>query len=130
MQRVLIGMCLLAATACLEINPTAPGSIDEQVVLAPGEQASIDGVTLRFEGVLGDSRCPADALCVLGGDAIVKVRVSSGSGAPVDFELHTGDMKPVTHGDLTIELVQLAPYPFSSQPIDPKDYRVTLKVTR
>lgn len=130
MKRVLLGICLLAATACLKNSPTAPSPIDEQIVLAPGEQASVDGVTLRFEGVLGDSRCPADALCVLGGDAIVKVRVTSGSGAPADVELHTGDMKPVTRGDVTIALVQLAPYPFSAHPIDPKDYRVTLRVTR
>lgn len=130
MKRLLVGMCLLAATACLEINPTAPGSFDEQVVLGPGEQATVDGVVLRFEAVVGDSRCPADALCIQGGDAVLKVRVSSASGRHVDYELHTADMKPVTHRGVTIALVQLAPYPFSSQPIDPKDYRATLRVSR
>jgi hypothetical protein len=39
-------------------------------------------------------------------------------------------MKPVTHEDLTIALVELAPYPFSSRPIQPGDYRATLRVTR
>ena len=46
------------------------------------------------------------------------------------YPLHTGDMKPVTHEDLTIALVELSPYPFSSRPIQPGDYRATLRVTR
>ena len=45
-------------------------------------------------------------------------------------ELHTGDMQPVRHDELTIHLVQLAPYPFSSRPFTPDEYRVTLRVTR
>jgi hypothetical protein len=39
-------------------------------------------------------------------------------------------MRPVKHGDLTIELVQLSPYPFSSRTIQPDEYRATLRVTR
>lgn len=128
MKRLILGMCLLGATACLEI--TAPGSLDEQVTLGPGQQASVAGLSVRFEGVTGDSRCPADALCIQGGDAVVRVTAAQGFGARIEYELHTGDMKPVTHRDVTITLVQLAPYPFSSHPIDPNEYRVTLRITR
>jgi hypothetical protein len=39
-------------------------------------------------------------------------------------------MRPVQHDDFTISLVQVAPYPFSARPIQPDEYRVTLKVTR
>ena len=41
--------------------------------LAPGQAATVEGSPVRvlFLRVSGDSRCPADALCVLGGDAIV-----------------------------------------------------------
>jgi hypothetical protein len=128
MKRVTLGICLLAATACLQV--TAPGSINERVTLGPGEQASVAGVNIRFERVTGDSRCPADALCIQGGDAVVKITATQGFGGRVELDLHTGDMKPVSHGDLTISLVQLEPYPFSSQPIHPKDYRATLRITR
>ena len=108
-----------------------PEPIDQQVVLGPGGQTSIGGVSLRFEGVTDDSRCPADALCIQGGDAIVRIAVTPAGGARVDLELHTGDMKPVTYRGLTIALVQLVPYPFSSlPPIGPQDYRATLRVTR
>ena len=85
---------------------------------------------MRFEGVTGDSRCPADALCIQGGDAVVHVTVLAGGSAGHDYDLHTGDMRPVKHGDLTIALVELAPYPLSSRTIEPDDYRATLRVTR
>lgn len=142
---VLLGMCRLALRArvvavmvsagllvgCDEsfTGPTYP--LDSRFTLAPGELAGIEraGVRVRFNGVEGDSRCPADAVCVWGGDARVLVSVLSADGR-ADYELHTGDMQPVRHGSLTIALEELAPYPFSSSAIDPGDYRATLRVTR
>jgi hypothetical protein len=123
----------LAATACTEKNPSSPTvPLNEQFELAPGQSANVEGASIRvsFLRVLGDSRCPADVLCVQGGDAIVAIQVEPGGGPSVPYELHTGDMRPVKHGDLTIELVQLSPYPFSSRTIPPDEYRATLRVTR
>jgi hypothetical protein len=88
------------------------------------------GITLRFDGVSGDSRCPVDAICIQGGDALVRIAVIPTRGGSQDYALHTGDMRPVTHDDLEIALVELSPYPFSSRPILPSDYRVKLRVTR
>ena len=122
---------VLGAVACGS-GPTAPSAIDRHFTLAPGESAQIAeaAVGVRFEGVTNDSRCPGDALCLLGGDALVHVTVFSGS-SPIAYELHTGDMQPVRHGDLTLSLQALEPYPFSSlPPIGPSDYRATLRVTR
>jgi hypothetical protein len=39
-------------------------------------------------------------------------------------------MRPVVHEDLTIALLELSPYPFSSRPIAPGDYRATLRISR
>jgi hypothetical protein len=105
--------------------------LNSEFVLAPGEAAFIDDATasVRFNRVSGDSRCPADVVCIQGGDAIVSVTVTTTSGSR-DHELHTGSMAPVRHDDLTITLVQLMPYPFSSGPIQPNDYRATLLVTK
>ena len=111
------------------MGPTGP--LDVQLVLAPGETANVENaaVRLRFEGVNGDSRCPADALCIWGGDALVRISMMSG-GTVATYDLHTGSMQPARHGDLTIALVQLSPYPFSNRTIAPNEYRATLRVTR
>lgn len=124
---------LLAVTACTENSPSSPTvPLNQQFELAPDQSANVQGASIRvsFLRVLGDSRCPADVLCVQGGDAIVEIQVLPDGGGGVPYELHTGDMRPVKHGDLTIELVQLSPYPFSSRTIQADEYRATLRVTR
>ena len=131
MRAFLASLCLVLATACTD-SPTSPTvPLNSEFTLAPGGAARIDdaSATVRFDRVTGDSRCPADAICIQGGDAIVNVTVTSTSGSR-DHELHTGTMAPVRHDDLTVSLVQLVPYPFSSGPIQPNDYRATLRVTR
>src|SRR5262245_16402320 len=118
-------------TGCSD-SVTAPGGrVASQVVLAPGESARINGtvIQLHFRGVIGDSRCPADALCILGGDALVRIDVLEANGSKT-YDLHTGSLQPVRHEDLTITLVELSPYPFSGRTIKPDDYRATLRVTR
>ena len=131
MRAVILFVCLLLMTACGDgqTSPTSP--IDAEFTLAPGEGRRIEGesVTVSFAGVSGDSRCPADAICVWGGSATVKVTVASGVATQA-YELLTGDMQPVVHNGLTIALVQLSPYAFSARTIAPGEYRATLKVTR
>ena len=130
---LLLASCLLTATACDEkrtVGPSMP--LNQQFILPRGEILSIDqaAIRLQFVEVSGDSRCPADAFCIQGGDATVLVRVMD-AGAAADYALHTGDSAraAATHRQLRIELVELAPYPFSGRTIAQDDYRATLKVT-
>jgi hypothetical protein len=124
--------CLLVATACDEKSPAAPSvPLNERFTLAPGQTVIVEGAALRveFRGVTADSRCPADALCVWVGDAVVQLRITDGSAA--DYELHTSDSTRAvaTHRQTRIRLVELQPYPFSNRTIAPGDYRATLTVT-
>jgi hypothetical protein len=108
-------------------GPTVP--VDQDFVLAPGESASVEEITVRFLNVVNDSRCPKDVTCVWAGDAHVRIDVTSTDGRR-EYDLHTADMKPVVHGAYTIHLVNVQPEPISGQPIDPGEYRLTLKVTK
>ncbi len=123
--------CLLAVTACDErvTGPTSP--LNTEFTLAPGETSAIEGTSLsvRFNRITGDNRCPADALCVLGGSADVSVTAIS-ERSTRDHVLRTGDQQPVQHDEFMLSLVQVSPYPFSARTIGPNEYRVTLKVTR
>ena len=131
---LLLACCLLAATACDEDIPTGPTApLNERFVLAPGGVVSLPDAraSVQFVGVHGDSRCPADALCIQGGDAIVQIRLLD-TGEVTPYDLHTGDSRrgSIVHRGLRLQLVELQPYPFSSRPIDPADYRATLIASR
>jgi hypothetical protein len=125
-------VCLLSVTACDFWSPTEPQPVDVELTLAPGQTRSVNGtdVSIRFEAVVGDNRCPADAICILGGSADVRIQVRGPGGSAQPYELRTGDQRPVQHGGLRIELVEVTPYPFSSLPFDPADYRIKLRITR
>jgi hypothetical protein len=126
-------ICLLGVTAC-DGSPTGPTvNLDERFTLAVGEVATVEQaqVRLTFVEVTGDSRCPADALCIQGGDAVVRLRAAAGTASST-LELHTGDSSRAAAAfqSLRVELKELQPYPFSSRTIAPGDYRVSLTVTR
>ena len=75
----------LLISACTG-NPTGPSvRLNEAFVLEPGETALLQGrsVQIRFVRVTGDSRCPIDVVCVLGGDAIVEISVRSDRDAVI-----------------------------------------------
>ena len=122
--------CALSA-ACDERVTGPSARLNTEFTLAPGQAMAIEGAALsvRFTEVAGDSRCPADAICVWGGSADVRI-TAIGDRSTRDYVLKTGDMKPVHHDDLTIALIQVAPYPFSARTIAPDEYRVTLRISR
>jgi len=129
--RHLLFVLALGALGC-DQSPTSPTvPLNHEFELGFGQAAVIEDVSLavRFNGVSNDSRCPSGAFCILGGDALVNITATSRQSSR-DYELHTGDMRPVQHEGVTIALVQLQPYPFSSGGIPPGEYRATLKVTR
>ncbi len=75
---------------------------------------------------INDSRCPSDVVCVWAGEAIVKIAVES----PVTgtLELNTFDHPKDTLGTFSFELVDVSPYPVSTETIELEDYDVTLKI--
>jgi hypothetical protein len=132
-RHVLAAFCLLLATGCDEKSPFAPSvPLNQEFTLAPGQMSELESTSLRvqFTRVTGDSRCPADAVCVWGGDALVHVRMSDSGSA--DYELHTGDQTKavITHGGIRLELVKLEPYPFSARTIPQEEYRATFRASR
>src|SRR5262245_9593061 len=134
MRSAMVILCLLVGTACDEASPAGPTvSLNERFTLSPSEVAALRDSDLRvqFVEVSGDSRCPADVVCIQGGDALVRIRViENGSSSP--YDLHTGDSSraAIAHGSVRIALVELQPFPFSSRPVAPGEYRATLIVSR
>lgn len=92
-----------------------------------GQQVIINNyILLKFEGILSDSRCPIDAICVWAGNGEVKMLITS-EHQKLNFTLNTLlEPRKFSFEDFTIELKSLNPLPRSNQKIKPDDYSVDL----
>jgi len=128
-----ISLLSAAVSAGCARNPNQPSDLPlrQSVELRAGSSATLDGgLTIAFDRVTSDSRCPMNAFCVWAGDAIVAVSLSQGPGGPAARELHT-DARSADASYLTysIKLLRLAPYPQTDREIRPEDYVATIEVT-
>ena len=87
-------------------------------------------MTLCFDSLLEDSRCPKGAMCVWEGNAEVKLRLSINGIGEHYIQLNTNKKFPTdtTINDLNISLISLTPHPDISIAIRPEDYIVKLSV--
>jgi hypothetical protein len=127
---------IAAAAACS--SPNEPGgTFRTEVTLRPGEVTAVASTPLRvgFTRVAADSRCPATALCIQSGDALVVFSVAVGDGGAAEIHLRT--VGGTTGQDVVAEvagyelsIAGLQPYPQTTTPIPSTDYRVTVSIAR
>jgi hypothetical protein len=128
----ILGVGLLAgAGACTK--PVQPSVVYPGLPfnITPGRAVAVpDSVTVIFDRVASDSRCPTDVICIAAGDAVAQLTLAD-STSRVQRELHTAsaDTAKTTFGTYTIHLIDLTPYPRSTRVIDPRDYTATLQIT-
>jgi hypothetical protein len=75
---------------------------------------------------INDSRCPSDVVCVWEGKADVRIDVDSPQSGSI--LLSSYDNLKDTVGDFSFELIDVSPYPISTETIKLKDYDVTIKI--
>jgi hypothetical protein len=90
-----------------------------------------NGLTITFDGVLVDSRCPIGVVCVWEGDAETQFTLGIPGQEDVVAVLHTKynwdhDVEVWNHRVL---MLMLQPYPEFGVPMDPLGYRAVLEVT-
>jgi hypothetical protein len=143
MKRTLLILATLALAACGANDVTtptrAPGAPARNVGLGVpfdlgvGEGATVngEGLTVTFNGVGEDSRCPIDVQCEWEGDAEVDVTLSRSGSTPLNTVLHTTlTPQSVSYNGYTVTLNDLDPDPVSTGTIDPDDYVATFTVTK
>ena len=126
---------LLLSVGCADALPpqSQPTPTSARVTLAPGENASVLGgrLTLRFDDVVSDSRCPTSEQCVWAGRAEVALTADAG-GTSASYRVFAPGASPtgVAHEEFRIELLRLDPHPKTSGGIPKDQYRATFEVSR
>lgn len=90
-----------------------------------------DRVTICFDSLLTDSRCPANANCGTPGYAIIQMTLSV-KGQQQSFKISTVDLPPQYGNDAKVlgykvKLINLAPYPGTGST---EPYNAEVEITR
>jgi hypothetical protein len=112
-------------------------SLDEPFALAGGAETAVgaEELMLYFESVVEDSRCPTQVNCFWSGQARILIVAAQEGQEPLKLEFNTNPAPEQTVDVLpafayTVQLIQLDPYPQTTDPIPFADYRAQLLVTR
>ncbi len=103
---------------------------DGPVELACADCVSCDpqDLSLCFDSVLTDSRCPEDMLCLWAGEAIARFSLTI-RGEKHLLDLRLGDPGTLVQG-YRLSFVDLQPYPKSNLPIEQEEYLARVVMER
>jgi hypothetical protein len=127
----LLGIVIPAAGCSGTAIKASPG---QEFTLAVSQQAEITGedLTVAFNDVTEDSRCPKDVVCVWEGRVVCNLTVKK-AGATSELIL----TEPGLTASPTTQEYQgyiysfgVEPYPEATKPIAKSDYRLTMSVKR
>jgi hypothetical protein len=116
-------MLRLSSLALLALCATSASARSHEGAARLGQSAYVDGITVRPERVIEDSRCPANARCIWAGRVVLRATVKGGRWKRT-LDLIVGQPIQVADGALT--LVTVAPEKYG-KPIKSRDYRFTFK---
>jgi hypothetical protein len=131
--RLTLGLLVFLALLLSACQGAGSGPVlGETFELKPGEQVVFDdagGLVVKYAALIEDSRCPADAMCAVQGEALISV-VLELNGESLQAELKTGggEAGQASLGGFTVVLQNLEPYPLASQPVAPSDTVATFVV--
>jgi hypothetical protein len=125
----------LVVTAPATETPAQGTPLDVPLSLQGGQSVLVEtGLTITFQAVLEDSRCPTDVDCVWAGQAKVTFQMEAPGQAVAAITLTTmpdqTTPNPATYAGYVIELLDLAPYPLQLGEHPPlEQYQATLLVS-
>jgi hypothetical protein len=107
--------------------------LGQEFELKINQDAAIEGegLSVVFESVVEDSRCPEGVDCVWSGNAKVRIRSSKQKLTPATIELNTDvESKSSSYLNYEIRLIALKPRPKADKPVQPNEYKATLVVAK
>ena len=130
-------LVFLSSTSCEKNNDPQSNktiSIGNEVTLALHQTVTIQPnfVKLTLEEIT-DNRCPFDLLCIWEGRTVVKF-IAKGIGEDLSIELTENErpnLEPQSTAKvmgLTVKMIEVTPWPESTNSIMDEDYRVKIEV--
>ena len=128
MKRIPILMIILVTLSCENTTSPIQPQLGEVFEIEFGKQITIpeEDISLRFNDVLKDSRCPKGVTCVWAGNAEIVIQLNN-----TEANLNTYlDPKQTSISEYKVQLLSLNPYPIYNVEIEDMDYSAKLLITK
>lgn len=110
-------------------GPSVSFAGDTAVLELPvGRSADNGGISVTFDGVAGDSRCPRDVQCVWEGNAAIRLTLTGGDETRTVILNSSLDPLGTSFGPYMIGFRGLTSYPGSGEPLDQGEYVAQVSV--
>lgn len=130
---IFAAILFISLTGCSNNQSTVPVGLGEVFTIGVGKSARITGedMIVKFDEVIGDSRCPQNVTCVWEGVASgrVTIKYQEKDYALVLNQPGLTEQAKETFFNYTLTY-SLNPYPREGEEIPLKEYLLTLTVTR
>jgi hypothetical protein len=133
MKKAILPALLLFLAACGDASgPSHDVPLGQPFDLAVGQSALVDDELLRvtFHAVANDSRCPIEVVCIVAGDATLRLGMRRLPRPEAVIEVKTPQAPSGSFEGYEVEVLRLLPAPRAAVPTDPLAYVATLVVRR
>lgn len=138
MRMRLITLAVAGLSGCQQaseprFDPEQSATLDRPFVLGVGESIHPTGtsLTITFERLLGDSRCPEGVQCVWAGNGAIAIGLRIGAEPSTTITLNTTiDPQSAAVRGYRLALEDLTPYPMAGTSPVPGRYRAHLRLVR
>jgi len=95
-------LIMFAGQTALQAMPAAIHRVDREVSLRKGQKTTLraEKITIKFDSVVEDSRCPEGTNCIWAGNAKIRLMVSKAGKRAKAIELNTAGQMA---GDASVE---------------------------
>jgi hypothetical protein len=103
-------------------------TLDSPFDLSIRETANLESVWITLLSVTEDSRCPSDVTCIWQGQVTVQLDIQHEDQVELLLLTKNNAESAIVFDKYQIQLIDVKPYPISTQPIKADEYTATLKV--
>lgn len=114
-------------------TPTKSVALNEEFTLSADQTARVAGeeLSVTFQAVTQDSRCPINAMCVSAGNAAVQINVAKTGQANALLSLGDDSLiRQAVYAPYAVEFVDLTPLPQAGRVTPLGEYILRLRVVK
>jgi hypothetical protein len=124
---------LLAGCAHSPVAAVSGARLGEAFDLKVGEARTVasEELTIEFQRVVADSRCPQNVQCIRAGDVTIRLGIARRPTGRTTLDVTSPSTAPSSiDGTYSLTVVDVMPYPDANRRIDPDEYVARLLISR